>query len=594
MHKHKKMLSIAVALLVLSSCDPVSISIQNSVASDYSSTSTSEEPISVVPDIDADLPDYEKVDRTADYIDDDNYRDFYHIFVHSFSDSDGDGVGDIRGIIDKLDYLRNEDDPHGYDSLGINGIFLSPVQYASSYHGYDIIDYEKIDPDFGTMADFDELLADCHERGIKLIMDLVLNHTSTTNEYFKQAKYALSTDVDKDDFDVDGRPTAGLLERHPEVGYFRFINKDYTFSQYTNRLYDTVGDWKFEGFSTSMPDWNLENPAVKTLHKEYMKFWLDKGIDGYRLDAVQSFFGEQTINKDMNYQYINFIDEYTKSINPDAYVIAEGPWSMSGCQSYIENTDVDSYFNFDTSYSNIASKKALYLNGLRDDDMSLSAIESFLRLEGTESELNPNHIDAYFNSNHDIGRLTNQFAYKGILFLKQLKFHIALQNMFKGNYFLYYGDEIGLCGIKFTDNDKPCRSPFLWGDEYETEELEPGLNDRAQQYFEAENIQKDDSNSLFNFVRRLFKVKEENPSIARGDSSYAYESEENEIITIDKTYNSNVTKLVISYGQQEKTVSQDSIAATGNIRNCLSTDGSYTSVTDGTLTLPALSITVIE
>lgn len=584
MKSKSKLTVVALSLLLLASCGDTSLS-------QVSDTTSSNETSSAV-----EVPSYELVDRSDNYISDDNYRNFYHIFVHSFADSDGDGTGDLRGIVDKLDYLRNADDPYGYDSLGINGIYLSPIQEAASYHGYDIIDYESIDSDFGTMDDFDDLIQGCHQRGIKVILDLVLNHTSTQNEYFQSALEALKTDIDKDSFDENGRPTADLISRHPEVDYFRFINEDYNFkySGYSNRLYNATGSWNFEGFSSGMPDWNLENDTVRDLHQQYMKFWLNKGVDGFRLDAVQSFYGESSIDLDKNYEYINFINTVTKTVNPDAYIIAEGPWSTSGAKSYMENTDIDSYFNFDTGFSNLVKNNAGYINGLVYDSLRLDNIQNFIALSGIETRLNEDHIDAYFNSNHDIGRITNQFGFKGNLYLPQLKFHIALQNMFEGNYFLYYGDEIGLMGIKTGDDDKPCRSPFLWGDEYTTEELEEGLNDRTEEYFEPENVQRDDPNSLMNFVSNVFRVKDYHPAIARGEMSYAHTDDVDKIITLEKTYNSTVTKLVVNFGTEEKVESQEDISAEGEIQNCITTNGEYASLENGNLTLPALSITVIE
>ncbi|MDD4531972.1 MAG: alpha-amylase family glycosyl hydrolase [Bacilli bacterium] len=583
--KIKNKLTLAImSLLLLVSCNDTSslISTEPSISE---STSEVEE-----------IPNYELVDRSDRYIDSDNYRNFYHIFVHSFADSNGDGIGDLKGISDKLDYLRRADDPYGYDSLGINGIYLSPIQEAASYHGYDIIDYESINPNFGNMTDFDNLVAGCHQRGIKIILDLVLNHTSTLNEYFIKAVQALTTDFDKDSFDENGRPTAELVERHPEVDYFRFINKNYnfTYSGYSNRLYNVTGDWNFEGFSSGMPDWNLENETVRALHKEYMEFWLKRGVDGFRLDAVQSFYGENKIDLAKNYEYIDYINDVTKQANPKAYIVAEGPWSMVGCKSYIQNTAIDSYFNFDTGYLSLARYNGGYINGLRYDSLHLNNIQEFLALSGIERKLNDQHIDAYFNSNHDIGRITNQFGFKGNLYLPQLKFHIALQNMFEGNYFLYYGDEIGLMGVKDGDDDRPCRSPFLWGDNYTTTELKAGINDRTQLYFEPENVQKDDPNSLLNFVSHVFRVKDYHPSIARGQTSLAYTDEENKIIVLDKTYEADKTYLVINFGTEAKEMTMDKISATGEITNCLTTNGKYAKVEGGNLTIPALSITVIE
>ncbi len=582
----RKSCLLLIGLLIAASLSSCSSS--SSDVSDNSSVSSSV--------YDYTLPDYEKKDEMSSYISNDNYRNFYHIFVNSFADSNNDGIGDLKGITDKLDYLRKKDDPHGEGSLGIDGIFLSPVQSSISYHKYDIIDYESIDSDFGTMEDFDNFLSGAHDRGIKVIMDLVLNHCSLRNSLFIKALRALDGVTS---CKSDGTPTDETIAATPEVGYFRFIKIGYSFTGYSNRLYNSnVGGWYFEGFSDSMPDWNLDNERVRTLQEGYMKFWLDKGVDGFRLDAVQSYYGEASINVIKNYEYLNHVNTYVKSVKSDAYIVAEGPWSLAGCNSYMKNTNIDSYFNFDTDEASVASSYSTMLNKMRNKSFtSGEPLKDYFNLSGYESSLNSNHIDAYFNSNHDVGRMTNQFYYQDEARTQQLKFFYAFQNTFEGNYFLYYGDEIGLMGVKKGDDDMYCRSPFIWGtnDSYTTDELEKGLSTSFYKYSKPLDEQISDKGSLFNFFRQVFKVKDVNPEISRSKGEVVFTGDDTKtVLNIKKTYNSSTIYLLVNYSSERTSVNLSEVCASGDIRNCISTDGDYASISGSEVTLPSMSITVIK
>ena len=213
---------------------------------------------------------------------DDNYRTFYEIFVGGFSDSNDDGMGDLQGVINRLDYL-NDGDPKSGKSLGITGIWLMPVMVSFSYHKYDVIDYKTIDPDYGTMEDMRNLVAECHKRGINIIIDLVLNHTSKYHEWFKQAQQARATgDTANPYYDY-----YSVKIGNEGVGWYNFAT-------------DPNGNkWVYEGnFSSDMPELNYDNPAVKEAVEDIVRFWLsDVGVDGFRLDAVKYFyFGDDARN----------------------------------------------------------------------------------------------------------------------------------------------------------------------------------------------------------------------------------------------------------------------------------------------------------
>jgi oligo-1,6-glucosidase len=192
----------------------------------------------------------------------------YQIYPRSFKDIDGDGIGDLKGILSKLDYIK---------SLGINAVWLNPI-YSSPNddNGYDVSDYRNIMKDFGTMADFDALLNGMHERGIKLVMDLVVNHSSDEHEWFKQSRSS---------------------RNNPYRNYYHWWNAENGKPSYRYSLFDINHDaWMYDSltnayylhyFSRKQPDLNWENPKVRQEVYDIMKFWADKGIDGFRLDAFQ-------------------------------------------------------------------------------------------------------------------------------------------------------------------------------------------------------------------------------------------------------------------------------------------------------------------
>lgn len=547
-------------------------------------------------------PSYDKEDRSSEWVINDNYRNFYHIFVPSFADSNGDGIGDLQGIIAKLNYLRKEDDPHGKGSLGINGLLLSPVFASTQYHAYDTVDYYKVKEEFGTNDDLKELIDKCHERGIKVLLDMALNHASTENPDFRKAEAYLN-DHGFASFAKDGLVSEETKKACPETAYFR-ITKPGTNLQYLTGYANSIFSCPdcnalFEGFSSCMPDWNLDNQEVREKQKEVLYHYLDLGVDGFRLDAVTSYYSDKPKR---NYEYINYLNKEIKEKKKDAYIVAEGPWDFAGCHSYVENTDIDSYFDFDTSLKNAADSAVSGLvNRLRNYgslDESPSSLQKFLESSGREAKIRSDHIDATFNSNHDIGRFTNQFIAQDEFKKNAAKFFYGLQNLYIGNYFNYYGDEIGLMGVTGSGNnaDMAARSPLIWGDEYTTKELRSGLNDDFNTYIKEDaKAQIEDESSLFNYMRRLYKMKEDNPEIARAPVVIKKLLKEEKCLIITKTWNSSTIDIVINGGSEKQTLDLEELnLSKGKLRNCLSVNDEYAEIDKGRITVPSLSITVIR
>ena len=203
----------------------------------------------------------------------DNYRTFYQIFVGSFSDANRDGFGDLRGIINRFDYL-NDGDINSEDSLGVEGIWLSPIFNSPSYHKYDAKDYYQIDWRFGSEEDLKELIALCHERNVKLILDLAINHTSNQHEWFLQFKEARMN---------------GATD-NPYYDYYSCVTTEEKQGGITYQKIAGVDCWYECNFSGSMPELNFDNPEVREEVLKIAKYYLDLGVDGFRFDAVKYIY----------------------------------------------------------------------------------------------------------------------------------------------------------------------------------------------------------------------------------------------------------------------------------------------------------------
>lgn len=238
----------------------------------------------------------QQVNTAEENVIDDNYRTYYEVFVYSFYDSDGDGIGDLKGLTENLDYI-NDGDPETDTDLGCNGIWLMPIMPSTTYHKYDVTDYEAIDPEYGTMDDFTTLVDECHKRGINVIIDFVMNHTSSQHEWFQTAyKYIQS-------LPEGAEPDASEC---PYVDYYNFSKEK------LGGYYPVEGtDWYYEGqFWSEMPDLNWDNEMLKTEFEQIVQFWLDLGVDGFRLDAVKEFYSGAD---DKNIAVLTWFNDMVKS-----------------------------------------------------------------------------------------------------------------------------------------------------------------------------------------------------------------------------------------------------------------------------------------
>lgn len=216
---------------------------------------------------------------------DDKYRNWYEVFVYSYYDSDGDRIGDLAGLAEKLDYIA---------SLGMNGIWLMPIMPSPSYHKYDVTDYYGIDPQYGTLEDFSALLDKAHSLGIDVIIDLVVNHTSSEHPWFLSAKADVNSEY-REYYNWSDEPRDGYAK--------------------------AGGSWYECRFVNTMPDLNLDSEAVRAEIERILRFWLeDVGVDGFRLDAVTSYY---TGERERNIDFLSWLGDTARAISPDCYIVGE-------------------------------------------------------------------------------------------------------------------------------------------------------------------------------------------------------------------------------------------------------------------------------
>ena len=502
----------------------------------------------------------------------DNYRTYYEVFVYSFCDSDGDGIGDLQGLISKLDYINDGDDTTDTD-LGCNGIWLMPVNPSPTYHKYDVMDYFDIDSDYGTMEDFEELLAECDKRGIKVIMDLVLNHSSSQNSWFTEACDYLRELG-------DGEPDA---EDCPSFDYYHFSKEQGA------GCYAVEGtDWYYEAqFWSEMPDLNLDSEALRDQIEEIADFWLDMGIGGFRLDAVKEFY---TGNPQANIAFLNWFTTIVKEQKEDAYLVGEAWLEISDYAQYY-GSGIDSLFNFAfADKDGIISKVVNGSPASRYGTMSASLQETF-------GQYNENYIDAPFYTNHDMGRSTGYYA--GEDSEKQTKLAGAMNLFMSGSAFLYYGEELGMKG---AGKDENKRAPMYWSKDAGKAGMcdGPADMDDFQMKFDSLEEQEQNPDSIYQYYKKVIKIRNQNPEIARGEVEYLEEVSGDSFCVLRKTWEGSEVLLIFHTGAETEELDMSGILINGaeisekNIRGVLESGEERITLSNGTITMPGYSVLVLK
>lgn len=503
---------------------------------------------------------------------DDNYRTYYEVFVYSFCDSDGDGIGDLQGLISRLDYINDGDDTTDTD-LGCNGIWLMPVNPSPTYHKYDVMDYYDIDASYGTMEDFQELLAECDRRGIKVILDLVLNHSSSQNPWFTEACDYLKTLG-------DGEPNA---EDCKTFDYYHFSKEQGA------GCYAVEGtDWYYEAqFFSEMPDLNLDSVALRSEIEEITKFWLDMGVGGFRLDAVKEFY---TGNPKKNVEFLDWFTDMVKAQEADAYLVGEAWLEASDYAGYYES-GIDSLFNFA-----FADKDGIISKVVNGSPISRYGKESEA-LQETFGKYHENYIDAPFYTNHDMGRSAGYYA--GENSEKQTKFAGAMNLFMSGSAFLYYGEELGMKG---SGKDENKRAPMYWSKDSEKDGMcdGPADMDDVKMKFDSLEEQGQEADSIYHYYKKVIKIRNQNPEIARGEVEYLENVSGDTFCILKKTWEGSEIILIFHTGEGTEELDLGGLTVNGgeiseeNIRGTLETGEEKIAVSDKMAKMPEFSVLVLK
>ena len=405
----------------------------------------------------------------------------YEVFVRSFSDSDGDGIGDLNGLTAKLDYI-NDGNPASKRDLGASCIWLMPVTESPSYHGYDASDYYRVERDYGTNEDFKRLVAEAHRRGIKVLIDMVLNHSSNQHPYFQAAL----------------KDTAS-----PYRSWYRFSPTPLGKGPWGGEAWhrSPVRDEYYYGvFWAGMPDLNYETPAVREEAKKIADFWLrEMGVDGFRLDAVPYLVEEGSCLAGCpgTHAVLHEYAEHLRSVKPDVYTVGE-VWDSVGAMLPYYPDQLTSYFAFELSDALLKAVHSGNAEGL---------LAGYLRLQDTM----PPYRWSPFLRNHDQTRTRTALGGD----VAQAKLAATLLLTLPGLPFVYYGEEIGMTGDK---PDERLRTPMQWaprpGAGFTTgKPWESPQADSLTTTVEAEDA---DPASLLNLYRRLIHVRKASDALATG------------------------------------------------------------------------------
>jgi glycosidase len=405
---------------------------------------------------------------------------FYEVFVRSYYDSDGDGIGDINGLIEKLDYL-NDGDPETDSDLGVTGIWLMPINPSPSYHGYDVTDYYAVNSEYGTMEDIQRLLDEAHQRGIRVIIDLVLNHSSTQHPKFKGSKDAGSPDRD------------WYVWSEEDPGFLGPWGQDVWH-------YDPSG-YYYGVFWSGMPDMNYRNENVQKEMLDVARFWIEEvGVDGFRLDAARHIVEDGSVQEDTEetHAWWRIFREFVKGVDPDVLNIGEVWTTNYAVASYVKGDQLDSAFDFDLAGATIKSVNS------RDARSFNGAIKTSVKL--FEDSQN-----APFLTNHDMDRVLNQLGED----VEKAKTAATLLMTVPGVPFMYYGEEIGMLGVK---PDEKIRTPMQWSGERSAGFTTGSPWQPVNRDYEEVNVadQVDDPNSLLSYYRNLIQLRNAHAALRVG------------------------------------------------------------------------------
>lgn len=489
----------------------------------------------------------------------------YQVYPRSFNDSNGDGIGDLRGIIEKLDYLKE---------LGIDVIWLSPVYKSpNDDNGYDISDYEDIMDEFGTMEDMNDLIKEGNKRGIKILMDLVVNHTSDEHKWFIEAKK--SKDNPYRDYYIWRDPVNG-----EEPNDLRS-----TFSGSAWQYDETTGQYYLHLFSKKQPDLNWENEEVRNRIYKMMNFWIDKGIGGFRMDVIE-LIGKipdkkVTHNGPKLHEYIREMNKKTFG-GKDLLTVGE-TW---GCTTEIakkysnpDDSELSMIFQFEhILLDQQPGKEKWDLKPLELLDLKKALSRWQVELEGTG-------WNSLFWNNHDVPRIVSRWGNDKEYRVESAKMLATLLHGMKGTPYIYQGEELGMTNVRFesledykdietlnmynerkkqgytheeimlsiyTKGRDNARTPMQWDDSQNAgfTSGQPWLKVNPNYKEINAESQLKDENSIFNYYKKLIKIRKSNPVVVYGKYNLILE-ENKEIFAYTRTLENEMLLVICNFTGNE-------------------------------------------
>lgn len=453
---------------------------------------------------------------------------FMEIFVRAYKDSNGDGVGDLKGLTSRLDYLKD---------LGVKGIWLMPILESQDHdHGYAVSNYRAIEPAYGTLADFDELIKEAHARGIGVIMDYVMNHSSALNPIFQNSM---------------SRPD------NPYRNWYLWEDeKPEGWNIYgKNPWLKTTNGYFFGGFSGIMPDWNLTNRAVVDYHLNNLRYWLNRGVDGFRFDAVGNLIEngpEQWEGQKENYDLMRevraLLDQYQHR-----YMVCEAPIDPVGFTKAC-----GSAFSFGHNKNVVRAGKGV-----------LAAIEAAADF--------PDRAPAEIAT-----MLTNHDAFAGRRVFNQTGGNLNTYKLAAATYltqpgipFVYYGEEIGMAGGgKVVGGDPELRTPFSWTADPKTAGFTSGapfraLSNNAAQFNVAAQV--NDPASLLSFYKTILRLRSGTPALAMG--SYEAVKVKGALLSFQRKHNDSRVLVVFNYGDVEAALDAEDLPRSVSLQSLYPLEG---------------------
>ncbi|OAS86731.1 glycoside hydrolase family 13 protein [Metabacillus litoralis] len=505
----------------------------------------------------------------------------YQIYPRSFNDSNGDGIGDLKGITEKLDYLKD---------LGINVIWLSPVyQSPNDDNGYDISDYQDIMDEFGTMKDWEELLQEVHNCGMKLIMDLVVNHSSDEHAWFVESRK--SKDNQYRDYYI-WRP--GIDGREPN-------NWESAFSGSTWQYDEATDEYFLHIFSKKQPDLNWENPKLRDEVYKMMTWWLDKGIDGFRMDVINFISkvpglpdapnpegkkyasgGEYFMNGPRIHEFLHEMNKEVLS-KYDIITVGEMPGaSVEDAKLYTghEREELNMVFTFEHMDLDSGPKG-------KWDLKKLNLLDLKENISKWQTGLNGVGWNSLYLNNHDQPRMVSRFGDDKEYRVESAKMLVTFLHMLQGTPYVYQGEEIGMTNVRFDSIDDykdieiinmykekviegkedpakvmesiyvkgrdNARTPFQWDDSenagFTSGEPWIKVNPNYKEINAKQAVA--DQNSIFNYYKNIIQLRKNHPIIVYGDyelilpeheSIFAYtRSYENEKLLVITNFSGDAT-----------------------------------------------------